>query len=100
MLLRSGLADLERLPKELQGLGISQVVISTLDLVAAPELEKESLAIVADPEGAEINYRLEEMVAAGARANLAIHYSKLSFSGQRQECPENVLRAAVVSTAR
>ena len=32
MLLRSGLADLERLPRALQGLEINQVVISTLDL--------------------------------------------------------------------
>ena len=67
MLLRSGLPDLEKLPGELQGLGISQVVISTLDLVAAPELEKESLALVSDHEGAEINRRLEEVAAAGAR---------------------------------
>ena len=99
MLLRSGLADLERLPKELQGLGISQVVISTLDLVAAPELETESVALISDSEGAEITCRLEELAAAGAGENLAIHYPKLSFFGQRQQCPENVLRAAVVSTA-
>ncbi len=98
MLLRSGLPELDRLPRALQGLEISQVVISTLDLVAAPELEKESLATVSDPESAEINMRLEELAAAGAQHGLAIHYASRSSQYQRNECPENVLRAAVVST--
>jgi hypothetical protein len=99
MLLRSGLADLEKLPLALQGLEIDQVVISTLDLVAAPELVKESLTALSEPEGAEIFGRLEELAAAGTRSNLPIHYPHRSSPGRRPECPENVLRAAVVSTA-
>jgi MoaA/NifB/PqqE/SkfB family radical SAM enzyme len=98
MLLRSGLPDLERLPMALQGLGIGQVVISTLDLVAAPELAKESLAAISEPEGAEITRRLEELAAAGARSDLPIYYPHRSSPGRRPECPENVLRVAVVST--
>jgi MoaA/NifB/PqqE/SkfB family radical SAM enzyme len=98
MLLRTGLPDLARLPEALQGLGIDQVVISTLDLVAAPELENESLALLAEAEGLEITKRLEELAAAGARGNLIIHYPDLSSPGPRQDCPENVLRAAVIST--
>lgn len=97
MLLRSGLADLEKLPAELHGLDISQVVISTLDLVAAPELEKESLARVSGPEGLELARRLEELAARGAGQNLPIHYPDAAAPGPRAACPENVLRAAVIS---
>jgi MoaA/NifB/PqqE/SkfB family radical SAM enzyme len=97
MLLRSGLSDLARLTEALQGRGIAQVVISTLDLVAAPELERESLAGVFGPEAAEIRHRLEEVTDIGARKNLDICYPDLAVQDQREVCPENVLQAAVVS---
>jgi MoaA/NifB/PqqE/SkfB family radical SAM enzyme len=97
MLLRSGLTDLDKLPGELQGLGISQVVISTLDLVAAPELAMESLADLSEPERLEVSHRLERLADIGARNNLAIYYPDLAAPGQGKDCPENALRAAVVS---
>ena len=98
MLLRSGLADVDKIPGELQGLGISQVVISTLDLVATPELGKESLANLSEPEGIEISQRLEKLAPSGARGNLNIYYPDLSTRSQRKDCPENVSRAAVISS--
>ena len=97
MLLRSGLADLERLPKELQGLGISQVVISTLDLVAAPELEKESLSGISRVEAIDIQCQLEKLANIAEKHNLHIHYPDLFVQNQRKECPENIFRAAVIS---
>ena len=78
MLLRSGLTDLDKLPGELQGLGINQVVISTLDLVAAPELEIESLARMPETESSEISHCLERLAERGARNNLTIYYPDLS----------------------
>jgi hypothetical protein len=45
MLLRSGLTDLALLPQALAGLGISQVVVSTLEFVAQPSLARESLRL-------------------------------------------------------
>jgi len=98
MLLRSGLPDLAKIPGALHGLGIDQVVISTLDLVASPELEKESLAMVSETEGLEINTRLEAVAAAGARHDLVVHFPHRPPPGRRKDCPENVLRAAVLST--
>ena len=87
MLLRSGLSDLDKLPGELQGLGISQVVISTLDLVTAPELEKESLANLIEPEGIEVSHRLEKLADNGARSNLNIHYPHLSIPSPKKRLP-------------
>jgi MoaA/NifB/PqqE/SkfB family radical SAM enzyme len=97
MLLRSGLADLDKLPGELKDSGISQVVISSLDLVGAPELARESLANLSEPERLEVSHCLEQLADKGARDNLAIYYPDLSARGQGKDCPENVLRAAVVS---
>ncbi len=97
MLLRSGLKDLDKLPQELKGLGIRQVVISTLDLVAAPELEKESLAGVSETEAIDISQRLVEVADVGAKNDLTIYYPDLLAHNQRRECHENVLGAAVVS---
>jgi MoaA/NifB/PqqE/SkfB family radical SAM enzyme len=99
MLLRAGLPELAKLPEALQGLGLAQVVISTLDLVAGPELAKESLTLGSGPEDAEITRRLEEVAAAGARRGLTIHYADGSAWGEKLACPENVLQAAVLSPA-
>src|SRR5512139_585643 len=41
MLFRSGMAELESLPGLLEGLGVSQVVVSTLDFVPTEELRNE-----------------------------------------------------------
>jgi MoaA/NifB/PqqE/SkfB family radical SAM enzyme len=97
MLLRSGIPDLAGLPEAFKGLGISQVVTSTLDLVAAPELERESLALASGAEGLEIMKRLKAVAEAGARSDLVVHYPRRQFSSRRPDCPENVLRAAVIS---
>lgn len=97
LLLRSGLRDLEKMPEALRGLGISQVVISTLDLVAAPELEVEALASVSARESFEIMAKVENVATAAARHGITLYYSR-PFSGQeRPTCPENVLNALVVS---
>ena len=96
LLLRTGLRDLEKLPGALQGLGISQVVISTLDLVAAPELEVEALASASPREYLEILARLKT-AAAAARQGLTFSYSPPSSGQKRPTCPENVLNALVVS---
>jgi MoaA/NifB/PqqE/SkfB family radical SAM enzyme len=97
MLLRSGLPDLARIPEALQNRGIAQVVISALDLVAAPDLESQSLALVSGPEAADIRHHLEELIDNAARRNLNIYCPDLAAQGRRGECPENVLEAAVVS---
>jgi MoaA/NifB/PqqE/SkfB family radical SAM enzyme len=97
MLLRSGLKDLDRLPDELAGLGLGQVVISTLDLVPAPELARESLAAAPGPEQTVLSARLEAVAAAAARQGFRLHYPLPPAGADPRRCPENVLKALIVS---
>jgi len=99
LLLRSGLADLARLPEALQGLEISQVVISTLDFVAAPELRQEAGKLASPAERHSWQQALAAVARAGQRRGLTIHIPSLLTPPGPQACPENVLRAAVVSAA-
>ncbi len=97
LLLRSGLPVLSHLPEALAGLGIDQVVISTLDLVAAPHLWGEALRLSAPEERRAWQEQLTAVAAAGARRGLTIHPPPLPSPGAPVVCPENILRAAVIS---
>lgn len=97
MLLRSGLEDLPRLPEALKGLGVSQVVVSTLDLVAAPELTQESFRLAPPEEYQELWERLKDLTVRGGRLGLEFSHH-LPPPGQRpRRCPENVGRALCVA---
>ncbi len=96
LLLRSGLPDLVDLPQTLAGLEISQVVVSTLDLVAAPELRSEAWKLASPAELQKLSQQLAAVVRAGAQRGVTIHPPILT-SGPHPVCPENILRAAVVS---
>jgi MoaA/NifB/PqqE/SkfB family radical SAM enzyme len=96
LLLRSGLGDLADLPQALSGLGISQVVVSTLDLVASPELRPEAWKLASPAELQELSQQLAAVVQAGAQRGLTIHPPVLAL-GPPPVCPENILRAAVIS---
>jgi len=99
LLLRSGSADLARLPEALQGLEISQVVISTLDFVAAPELRQEAAKLAGAAELQTWQQALTAVVQAGSRRGLTIHVPPLFRREELPVCPENILRAAVISAA-
>lgn len=96
MLLRSGLGSLPRLPLLLKSLGVRQVVISTLDFVAAREMEAETLKPESREEYREIISRLQEVVQAGAVGGLEIQYHLRPPGRKGRVCRENVSRALVV----
>jgi len=99
LLLRSGLPDLEELPQALQGLGIDQVVISTLDFVPAQEWLGETLRPANPAEYEELEARLQDLVQAGERYGLPIHH-QLPHPGERRLlCPENPLQSFFVSAS-
>lgn len=99
MALRSRLHDLALLPQALAGLGVSQVVVSTLDYVASPALAQESLSLLTPEETREFAARLKELADRGRRQGLDFYYSLPSLEKAGPVCPENAARALVVSAA-
>jgi MoaA/NifB/PqqE/SkfB family radical SAM enzyme len=98
MLLASRMDDLERIPAFLEGLGVAQVVISTLDYVADRALSHEVISPGETQAGQAIRRRLDAVVAQGRARGLHVHYH-LSVPGERRPCcTENVQRALVVAS--
>ncbi len=89
MLFRSSLDDLERLPSLLEGLGVGQVVVSTLDFVPSEDLEKEAFVPSSKEEYEGLCARLD-----------ALHFRyHIPYLGvKRRVCTENVQRAVCVSS--
>jgi MoaA/NifB/PqqE/SkfB family radical SAM enzyme len=97
MLLRSGLDDLALLPQALEGLGVSQVVVSTLDFVAGPSLAQESLKLAAPEEYREIAARLDEVADRARGQGLEIHVQLAPPRDWPNPCSENIARAFCVA---
>ena len=85
MLFRSGMQELEALPELLEGLGASQVVVSTLDFVPTDELRKEAVIPETVEEYREICSRLDSLVEAGRKKGLGIHYHPIHLNPYYQE---------------
>lgn len=120
MLLRSGLEEVEQLPRLLEGSGVSQVVISTLDFIPSPNLEAEALIPSSQEEYTGLRARLDGVVAAGKRSGIDIYYQlvapgnneivdanstpgELDFTVllpvSQPSCTENIQRSAFVSAS-
>ncbi len=97
MLLRSGLADLACLPRALAGLGVSQVVVSTLDFVGEPALAQESLRLITPEEHREAAARLDSLVNRSRGLGLSVHGALPPPGQSPPACPENLHRALVVA---
>jgi MoaA/NifB/PqqE/SkfB family radical SAM enzyme len=97
MLLHSGLDDLALLPQALAGLGVSQVVVSTLDFVAQPSLAGESLKLATPEEYREAAARLDELADQGRRQGLKIHAQLAPPDAWPNSCSENIARALCVA---
>jgi len=98
MLFRSGMGELEALPALLDGLGVSQVVVSTLDFVTTDELLKEAVIPATPEEYEEVRSVLDRLVEAGREKGLSVHYHLISPEKRREVCTENVQRALCVSS--
>ncbi|MCL6612079.1 MAG: radical SAM protein [Peptococcaceae bacterium] len=97
MLLRSGLDELPGLPGLLAGLGVNQVVISTLDYVPSPSLENETLIPRENGQLQRLTAVIDHTVTKGREAGLDIHCQARYGGRRRQVCTENVMRAVFVS---
>ena len=97
MLLRSGLADLERLAAFLEPLPVDEVVISTLDYVPSHDLENERLAPEDEAEYEDLRERLERAAAAIRAGGTVVQYQIAHRERRRRWCTENVRGSCVVS---
>jgi MoaA/NifB/PqqE/SkfB family radical SAM enzyme len=97
MALYSGLGDLALLPRALAGLGVGQVVVSTLDFVASPGLARESLRLLPPEEFALAASRLMELAEQGRRQGLEIHLPFFPADPAGPLCTENAARALCVA---
>lgn len=98
MLFRSGMNELVALPSLLEGLGVSQVVISTLDFVATEELREEVVIPATQEEFEKTRLALDQLVEAGRDKGLSVHYHLVSPEKRREVCTENVQRALCISS--
>jgi MoaA/NifB/PqqE/SkfB family radical SAM enzyme len=115
LLLRSRLEDLEKLPAFFAALGVDQVVISTLDLIASPVLIDEALVPENESEFDELRGRLDATIATAARLGLPMHAwlahparhlqevrdvsekKPATLPGNAAICTENINNAAVIA---
>jgi MoaA/NifB/PqqE/SkfB family radical SAM enzyme len=98
MMLRSRLEDVFRLPDLAAGLGVDQVVISTLDYVAEPGLKVETLDDLSLTEEKELDARLTELAKNARKRGLDITWRLPTLkTAPSPGCPENVGRALVIS---
>jgi MoaA/NifB/PqqE/SkfB family radical SAM enzyme len=98
MLFRSGMAELESLPSFLEGLGVSQVVVSTLDFVPTEALRREAVIPATRKEYEEVRSVLDRLVKAGREKGLAVHYHLVSREQRREVCTENIQKAVCISS--
>ena len=97
LLLKSGLPDLEKLPQFLQGLGIQQAVISTLDFVPTRELAAETFPAGDPAAHAELQARLAAMAAMAGGGGVPVQYPLKPPGVRGLLCPENPLGALCVA---
>jgi len=97
LLLQSNRDDVKKLPSLLKGLGVNQVVVSTLDFIPSPELRKEELLPQTEDEYESLSSYLENVRAEGERMRVPIHYQIGNARRRRLLCSENIQKALVIS---
>lgn len=89
LMLASKMKDAANLPELMRDLGVPVAVVSTLDYIAAPGLEKEAFAPGETAKIEAARTVLHETAERAAAMGLKIHYSLPGQAGRR-ECSERV----------
>ncbi len=97
MLLRSGVDDLERLPEFVSGLGVDQVVVSTLTFVPSPELQEETLIPQDEREYEGLKNKLHTVKKECKNRGVELHYTLVHPGKPAPLCTENVFSSLVVA---
>ena len=97
LLLNSQLSSLAEIVAALEGRGIENIIVSTLDFVPARELEGERITPKNEAEYRELKSRLDGLVEGGKRAGLTVHYRLADPGKSYRTCTENIGQAFFVS---
>jgi len=97
LLLRSGINELSDLPDLLEGYGIDQVVITSLDFVVSPALADESLFLPEGEKAQELLFILQKVVDRGKKKGLSIYYQLSALGQKKKTCSENVQHSLFIS---
>jgi MoaA/NifB/PqqE/SkfB family radical SAM enzyme len=98
MWLRSQFEAVKRLPALLDGTGVSQVVVSSLDFVPYPDLATEAIQARDEAEEAFLGAMMSEVAEDGRKRGLDIYYRLVTRHRPPGDCTENVTRALFVSS--
>ena len=98
LLLRSHLPDIDLIVPALAGLGIQQVVISTLDFVPHKNLWKERLSPANPGDYQELKSRLDALAGEAEMKGFGLSYHLVSPDAKGGVCTENPRRALFVSS--
>lgn len=96
--LRSKITDVKELPALLEGTGVRQVVVSTLDFVPHPDLATEAVQARDDDEEAFLRHMISEVVEAGEKRGLELFFRLLAPYRAPGFCTENVTKSLFISS--
>ena len=98
LLLRSHLPDIDKIIPALAGIGIQQVVISTLDFVPHKNLWNERLSPRNQAEYRELKSLFDKLAGEAEKKGLGLFYNLVLPSEKGRVCTENPGRALFVSS--
>lgn len=97
LVFRSVLEEVSELVSLLTGLGVEQVIISTLDFIPAKELQNEVIQPRSQEEAKAIKGFFDSVVTEGGKRGMKISYSFPDLDPQGFLCSENPFRALCVA---
>ena len=98
MLLRSGLANLKKIPTFLGNTGASQTVVSSLSYVATQEMTTESILASDMDEYLDLKDRLIEVRNEASNHLVDVHFHMVPPEQKNFSCMENIPKAVVVGS--
>ncbi len=97
MVLRSQLNEVLNMPAFLNGLGVSQVVLSTLDFLPSPDLSKEVILPKDESEEDYVYSLFSDVANTAERIGTKVHFRMPSIRTTGRTCTENVSKSLFVS---
>ena len=95
--LRSQMEDVMNLPTLLEGLGVDQVVLNTLDFVPSPDFQKEFLMPQDESEEKHVYELFSGAAKEAAKIGVNVHFRVPSLRTTRGICTENVLKSLFIA---